>query len=59
MHQISIVTIWGAGVLTVNQSLERLGVIDIGLSNTAKQKEYVVALVKEENEKTPESGGAA
>ena len=53
MHQISIVTIWGAGVLTVNQSLERLGIIDTGLSNTAKQKEYVVALVKEENEKTP------
>jgi hypothetical protein len=41
-------------VLIVNKWLERLGIVDTGLSNTAKQKEYIAALAKEENEKTLE-----
>lgn len=50
----AIVTLWGASVLIVNKWLERLGIVDTGLSNTAKQKEYIAALAKEENEKTLE-----
>ena len=48
----AVMTVWGAGVFTVTNTLERLGVIDTGLSSTVKQKEHIAAVVKAENEKT-------